>query len=137
MTASPADYGELQSVLARAGSMTSAADAHGSLSGVLCGAGSRLTPVWIEEVLQDVDPENAQRLAAADSLRDLELQVWAELAGSAMQFEPLLPVDDAPLEERVLALTDWCRGFLYGLSLSGLVEDRFRGTDVEEIIHRA
>jgi uncharacterized protein YgfB (UPF0149 family) len=31
-----------------------------------------------------------------------------------MEFDPLLPDDDAPLEDRVEALGAWCQGFLYG-----------------------
>ena len=31
-----------------------------------------------------------------------------------MEFDPLLPDDDAALDERVDALSAWCQGFLYG-----------------------
>ena len=33
---------------------------------------------------------------------------------SDMEFDPLLPDDDASLDERVDALSAWCQGFLYG-----------------------
>ena len=40
------------------------------------------------------------------------------LADAELAFEPLLPDDDAPLEEQVQALALWCHGFLSGLGAS-------------------
>lgn len=34
-------------------------------------------------------------------------------------FQPLLPDDDQPLNERANALADWCRGFLLGFGYAG------------------
>jgi uncharacterized protein YgfB (UPF0149 family) len=39
----------------------------------------------------------------------------AQLGDDELKFEPLLPSDDAPLEDRVQALALWCHGFLAGL----------------------
>lgn len=134
MAAGPLDYEELQTALARAGALSSAAEVHGSLCGVLCAAGSGLTDAWRAEMLRDVDPDNAQSKAANERLDDLQLESWRVLTGSSMAFSPLLPSDDSALAERVLALTDWCSGFLFGLSLSGVVEGQLKGSDSEEIV---
>ena len=40
------------------------------------------------------------------------------LADGELEFEPLLPDDDAPLEEQVQALALWCHGFLSGVGAS-------------------
>ena len=37
------------------------------------------------------------------------------LADRELEFAPLLPDDDAPLEEQVQALALWCQGFLSGV----------------------
>jgi uncharacterized protein YgfB (UPF0149 family) len=37
------------------------------------------------------------------------------LDGDGLMFAPLLPDDDAPLDEQVQALALWCHGFLGGL----------------------
>jgi uncharacterized protein YgfB (UPF0149 family) len=37
------------------------------------------------------------------------------LADAELTFEPLLPGDDAPLQEQVQALALWCQGFLGGV----------------------
>ena len=41
------------------------------------------------------------------------------LRGDEMEFELLLPDDDAPLEQRATALSQWCQGFLYGFGTGG------------------
>jgi hypothetical protein len=43
--------------------------------------------------------------------------------GSGLDFCPLLPEDDASLEDRVGALALWCQGFLFGLGLAGFSLD--------------
>ena len=35
-------------------------------------------------------------------------------------FNPLLPEDNEPIASRTQALSLWCQGFLFGLSVSGL-----------------
>jgi hypothetical protein len=51
-----------------------------------------------------------------------------------MDFQLLLPDDDAPLAERAMALSQWCQGFLYGFGTGGAVpRDRLSG-EVEEVL---
>lgn len=110
------DYAQLADALDDAGVSTSAAEAHGVITAALC---APKTPDWQGLVL------GRARAAAADlspRLAALYEQTGQQLTGIEFLFAPLLPA--GPLPAQVDALGDWCRGFLLGLSASGVnVED--------------
>ena len=54
-----------------------------------------------------------------DELHRLFHQTRRQLVDFDFSFEPLLPDEEAPLEDRALALSDWCHGFLQGIGYSG------------------
>ena len=109
MTSSLA-FNEVAQALAAGGSSVHAAEAHGCLCGALCVRSGFGYGDWLGEILPDTVtlPERDGPLA------DLFEQSAAILAAPDMEFEPLLPEEDDPLEERVDALAAWCQGFLYG-----------------------
>jgi hypothetical protein len=51
-----------------------------------------------------------------------------------MEFEPLLPPDEAGLAERVEALGAWAQGFLYGFGAAGPFPRGALPTDVAEVL---
>ena len=51
-----------------------------------------------------------------------------------MEFEPLLPDDEQPLNGRANALALWCTGFLYGLGTGPISDLRRLSGDVGEIV---
>ena len=112
-------YQSVHEALHRAGAAVGAAEAHGSLCGVLCCAGSGARELWLHDSLADLDGGNAQIPAARAALEHLEADTWATLNASAMEFTPLLPDDDVDIVVRIEALAHWCHGFLYGVTLSG------------------
>jgi len=105
-------FREVASVLEGAGSQVVAAEGHGCLCGALCTSPDYSLERWLEELVAvdegaaDIEPDDALRLLFADTQRALR--------GDEMEFEPLLPDDDEPLERRATALSQWCQGFLYG-----------------------
>jgi uncharacterized protein YgfB (UPF0149 family) len=55
-----------------------------------------------------------------------------------MSFQPLLPAEEASLEQRTEALAAWCQGFNYGLALAVRIADAdaaLKGEPVAEIVH--
>jgi hypothetical protein len=56
------------------------------------------------------------------------------LRGDEMAFQPLLPDDDATLEQRTGALSQWCQGFLYGFGTGQAIPAEQLSGDVVEII---
>ena len=109
MTSSLA-FNEVAQALAAGGSSVHAAEAHGCLCGALCVRTGFGFGDWLDEIL----PDTVTLPDRDGPLADLYEQSAAVLAAPDMEFDPLLPDDDASLDERVDALSAWCQGFLYG-----------------------
>jgi uncharacterized protein YgfB (UPF0149 family) len=105
-------FREIVRVLEGAGSQVVAAEGHGCLCGALCTSPDYSLERWLDELVAadeeggEIPPDDALRLLFSDTQRALR--------GDEMEFEPLLPDDDEPLERRATALSQWCQGFLYG-----------------------
>jgi len=124
-------YQELDQSLGTAASGVEASEAHGCLCGALCAAAAFPATEWAAEVLPD---DAAQDVVSGlvDLLEEIRGGTLRSLSGEDMDFQPLLPDDARPLEERVRALAAWCSGFLYGLGRSGAM-DKLPG-DLAEIL---
>ena len=110
MNADTGSFNDLQRVLIQTHALTDAAEAHGTLVGSLCS-----TPCSLVDWLADILPEGKADPASAASLRAIFDATAGGLREGMLQFRPLLPADDEPLDERTAALGEWCQGFLYGL----------------------
>ncbi|HEY8519769.1 MAG TPA: UPF0149 family protein [Gammaproteobacteria bacterium] len=131
-----ADYRTLRDSLERAGVLLALPELHGGMCGAMCIGGREASNAWLEDCVRGVGVDGPTAERISEQLDDVELATWQQLSGSEMQFEPLLPDDDAPLEEQVEALAAWCQGFLAGLGGAGLRLERGQGTqgEVEEIV---
>jgi uncharacterized protein len=107
-------YAEFEAALAAGGASIAAAEAHGSLCGALAAVSAYSADDWLEGLLAEGVAGSAA-LRARDLLATLYAETASALVGQDMDFAPLLPDDEQPLEQRVGALADWCGGFLYGL----------------------
>jgi uncharacterized protein len=108
-------FAELESVLAGRAGGSSAGEAHGMLTGELCASAAFGLDEWIAEALAGA---SEPKLYARDVMGSLYAETADALVQGTMEFEPLLPDEDAPLEQRVAALAAWCAGFLYGFGAS-------------------
>jgi uncharacterized protein YgfB (UPF0149 family) len=110
------DYDVLRDSLADAGAVVTLAELHGGMCGALCAGGVGAAVGWLEDCIAD------QQLASSGGLKTSLAEVIEAslrmLEGRELRFEPLLPSDDAPLEEQVHALAGWCHGFVAGLGAS-------------------
>ena len=83
------------------------AEAHGTLAGALCATGAYGFDDWLAEIL----PEGvAPGAAAVPPLRELYDATRAALHGTQMQFELLMPDDDAPIEQRTVLVLEAVHG---------------------------
>jgi uncharacterized protein YgfB (UPF0149 family) len=108
-------FADVARALASAASAVHAAEAHGCLCGALCLRPDYSLAEWLDEILF----EPADEKASNEPFATLFEESAGVLARPDMEFEPLLPDDDAVLAERVTALAAWCQGFLYGFGASG------------------
>jgi uncharacterized protein len=125
-----ADYADIQQVLAAERSLADAAEAHGTLAGSLCTASAYRFEDWLREIL----PEGRANPDSAIALRELFTGTHAALAGEMLEFQPLLPPEACPIDERTAALAQWCVGFLYGLGSSAIPDVSKLPGEVGEVV---
>ena len=112
-------FDELEQALEACGAPVGAAEAHGSLCGALAAVARFDADRWIGELMAE-DDAGSESLRLRNLLEVLVEETQAALTAGDMEFEPLLPADEEPLERRVAALAAWCAGFLYGVGTGGL-----------------
>ena len=109
----PLDYDTLRDSLAQAGAVVALAELHGGVCGALCAGGAPAAAYWLEDCLEDQELDATEEFDA--SLANVVTASSRMLEETGFEFEPLLPGDDASLEEQVQALALWCHGFVTGL----------------------
>ena len=113
-------YATLGTALDALGRPMTVAELHGGFCGVLCAGGAGAASAWLEECVREAQTEATAAEEARGILRLMELETWRALASADLEFTPLLPEDELPLDDRVSELGLWCHGFLSGLGLGGL-----------------
>lgn len=117
-------YAILGAELSRAGAEMEPAEAHGTLCGLLAVDIAAPAARCLAEVLRGIDPQDANAEIARKLMDALVKQVRSSLADENIGFQPLLPAEETPLAERVLALGRWCEGFASGIGLAGMGAQR-------------
>jgi hypothetical protein len=107
------------------------AEAHGCLCGALCLRPDYSLADWLDEILPEAD---AAAAAADGPFAPLFAETAGVLARPDMEFEPLLPGDEADLASRVAALAAWCHGFLYGFGSAGTASLAALSESVGEVL---
>jgi hypothetical protein len=115
-----ANYVELAELLNRSGAPLPLAELHGGLCGVICASGREAARSWLDELLDDCGGDMETLSELAGRLEALGNDTWQALSGLAMEFAPLLPDDEAGIDQRAEALALWCHGFLAGLVIGGI-----------------
>jgi len=124
-------FEDFEDVLAAARSLADAAEAHGSLCGALCSMAPYSLQDWINEILPDGTALSEESAAMLERVFTATATSFGE---QGMQFEPLLPDDEQPLNGRANALALWCTGFLYGLGTGKIADLEGLNGDVGEIV---
>jgi len=121
------DFDRVQTALEGLGANVDAAEAHGTLCALLLDNCD--LPLWLghtlDELADGADVLAGERLGVLGELFELTRE---QLDNEELGFELLLPdeVDDFGL--RLLGLSSWCQGFLYGFGVNG----RFDESDLDE-----
>jgi len=124
-------FKDFEDVLATAGSLADAAEAHGSLCGALCSMFPYKMQDWVNEILPDGASLAEESVAMIERVFTATATSFGE---QGMEFEPLLPDDESPLNGRANALALWCAGFLYGLGTGHISDLEALNGDVGEIV---
>ncbi len=112
------DFDKLQYSLESLAANAGAAESHGTLCGLLMETAPMST--WIGITLDEL-PDSNDALAHEDLrvLKQCYDETLSGLNNEEMSFDLLLPDDDEEFSQRLLALAQWCQGFLYGLGSLG------------------
>jgi uncharacterized protein len=124
-------FKDFEDVLATAGSLADAAEAHGSLCGALCSMSPYKMQDWVNEILPDGATLSDESAAMIERVFTATSSSFGE---QGMEFQPLLPDDESPLNGRANALALWCTGFLYGLGTGHISDLEALNGDVGEIV---
>ena len=124
-------FKDFEDVLASAGSLADAAEAHGSLCGALCS----MAPYKMQDGVNEILPDGAAMSEESAAVLEKVFTATSTSFGEqGMEFEPLLPDDESPLNGRANALALWCTGFLYGLGAGPISDLSGLSGDVGEIV---
>ncbi len=117
------DFDAVQAALEKLQPTVNASEAHGMLCGLMLDNSDMAT--WLKHVLDDL-PDAGDVLAAEQLklLKQLFEQSREQLNNADMSFELLLPEEGEDFGVRLLALAEWCQGFLYAAGIIGLGKSR-------------
>lgn len=91
---------------------SSASEAHGIASGMLCLHPDQECLGWLQTVFEEIHSLSHEDVALLHGLFE---QTKALLSGSDCSFDLFLPDEEASLQEQVEAISKWCQGFLFGI----------------------
>jgi uncharacterized protein YgfB (UPF0149 family) len=90
------------------------AECHGVLCGLLCRTPDSTADDYLR-LLDELSLTDQPGPALRVSLQELHSGTRDQLADEGMSLSLWLPRDDEPLEDRILAMGQWCTGFLAGI----------------------
>lgn len=127
------DIAILEELLFKVDAAMGGVESHGALCGMLCAQGSTEASKWLVHVLGEQESSDALTEVAAQLMQIYQLAI-EQMNDSSVELELFLPDDEDPLEERVVALSTWCQGFVYGLAAGGVKEDTNLPGDTQELV---
>lgn len=110
------------------GALGSPAELHGMACGRLCGGGRYTDQEWLQAALDyldvgSLDVARAPDAEAQGTMVELYRITLEQLRDAELGIELLLPEDEVEMPQRVMALSQWCQGFLSGFGTSGVSAD--------------
>lgn len=127
-------FEEVDSALSTIDAPLAAAEVHGGLCGALTASGGLSAEAWLEELSPASDATTDAQLRSRNLLETLFEETLSALNSPDMEFMPLLPDEESPLEPRVAALAGWCSGYLYGIGSSDLPPREALPAEVGEVL---
>lgn len=111
-----------------------AVECHGTLVGLICARGELEKKEWLEFIAHALDPADLLAREALETFGAVYESTRTQLSDSNLEFHPILPADNASVEERIAALAQWAQGFLLGMSSGGIQDIEKLPGDSGEII---
>ncbi len=113
------DYQDLSQLVGSAEMLLTLEEMHGLLCGILV-AGKKVSASMYIDMVTDEGSDQKDSQTLGTVLGTLYKDTISELQSPVLEFEPLLPDDDYPLDERMEAACSWARGLIIGLAKQGV-----------------
>ena len=127
------EYIEIQNAIDKIEQARYPSEIHGCLCGLLCTDRNLSAQGWFEKTFQQLEPGNLLQQEGLEQLSALFQTTVQQMNDPDFDFHLLLPDDNADISSRVQSLSDWCQGFLLGLSMGGMKELQKLPEDAIEI----
>lgn len=126
------NYDELNELLVTSGVGFHAAECHGFLCALICGNGQVLEQTIKDYFLLD-GGEVINSRDCFKVLQALAKDIEAKMYSSDIELELLLADENGSVAERSRSLAEWCQGFMSGLGLSGVKQEKI-SSDSKELV---
>lgn len=110
------------------------AEAQGIICGIVCASGSGNADAWLNEIVGEEELNNLTQRQNHEQLKSWHNSVAEQILSDNFDVQLMLPDDEDALADRIDALSDWCQGFLFGLSMCGIREVEKLPKDAKEIM---
>lgn len=114
------DYIDLQDVLEEVKAAAGASEAQGILCGMIVANEEDSKAKWMAQVLDNAELKGDLAKECLLLLDELYTKTKEHMADQEFRLELLLPDEEQSISERVVAISCWCQGFLFGLAVSGI-----------------
>ena len=116
-------FDDLAELFVKMGSKLSPTYLHGSISGVLA-AGRRMTQEdWIDWALDLIAPAEEVQETHITILQGLYFKTLRELEDEGLAYSLVLPSEETPMVDRLMALSEWAGSFLGAFGATGVVQE--------------
>ena len=126
------DYHTFLESIAILGLPISGSELHGVMCGYLCAGANNEGEAYLRALMSN--KKDAGLRGAALALFGLYAVSQQQIAGFNFEFQLLLPDDQDPLVDRAQAFSEWCEGFLQGITMAGVSYDDLEEDDAQEAL---
>ena len=130
------DYETIETRLQAIGLQIPAAEAHGLVTGLICGDFDRSLALMNRELLPEkqkqVDDREFRESKA--ELTQMHAVINEQLRDMELGFRLLLPAESAGIASRAAALVNWCQGFMYGFGVSARESENKLSPEAQEAL---
>lgn len=130
----PMEFPEIKEMLLQINSINDVAESHAMACGMLVANTAADKLAWVKQVMGEIEEENLPPADIIESLGGWFDEIKNQMQDSDLRFDLCLPDDDEPIAARVKALQEWCRGFIFGIAMSGIKDFKSLPEDTSELI---
>jgi uncharacterized protein YgfB (UPF0149 family) len=114
--------------------MMSPGEAHGIIAGLLATSLEGDIRAQLADLFSPYGLDEEEQEDLFTMLAPLYRYTKSSFEQGSFEFALLLPDEEATLEDRIEAIADWCRGFIYGLTEGGVTDVTQLPGDAGEVV---